>query len=70
MKKVQEKQNNSYYSKQKVESYNKMEKAHQSHTENENFDLTTSIGYVKCPKCGASVSKKSEVCFMCDEPLK
>lgn len=32
-------------------------------------DLCDNIGYIKCPNCGATVSKKSTTCFMCNFPL-
>ena len=70
MRKMKEQENNSYYSKEKVASYRRMEAAHIGHEDDEDLDLSSTIGYVKCPKCGAAVSKKSEVCFMCDAPLK
>jgi len=62
------KQNNSYYTKEKIASYKKMERDHESH-EKDDGDLIEEIGYVKCPHCGAIVSKKSKVCFLCDANL-
>ncbi len=56
---------NSYYSREKVEKYRKMNEDHLEH--DEDFLKTTSeIGYKRCPVCGAMVSKKADVCFMCN----
>jgi len=57
---------NSYYSKQKVEQYRKMEQDHADHNDDENDDVCSEIGYKRCPKCDTLVSKKADACFMCD----
>lgn len=62
-------QRSSYYREDKVDSYRRMNADHVQHDGDEG-DLVDTIGYVKCPHCGASVSKKSDTCFMCDKPLK
>ena len=56
--------NSSYYTKQKVEQYRRMEQDHKGHVDD--IDLTSDIGYKRCPKCEALVSKKSDTCFMCE----
>ena len=39
----------------------------QDHVAHEDIkDITDSIGYKRCPNCEATVSKKSDTCFMCD----
>lgn len=61
-------QRSSYYRQDKVDSYRRMNEDHALHDGDEG-DLVDTIGYVKCPHCGATVSKKSDTCFMCDKPL-
>lgn len=61
-------QRSSYYREDKVDSYKRMNADHALHDGDEG-DLTDEIGYIKCPHCGATVSKKSKECFMCDKPL-
>ena len=56
--------NNSYYTSDKVNSYRKMNQDHVAHEDIK--DITDSIGYKRCPNCEATVSKKSDTCFMCD----
>lgn len=67
-KSIQNTQRSSYYRPDKVDSYRRMNADHEEHDGYEG-DLVDTIGYVKCPHCGATVSKKSENCFMCDKPL-
>ena len=55
---------NSYYTNSKVNSYRKMNEDHINH--DDVTDITDSIGYIRCPNCESTVSKKSDTCFMCD----
>lgn len=57
----------SYYTKDKVQSYQKMNQMHEKHNPAPPIDdLCKTIGYKKCPECGTSNSLKSKCCFMCD----
>ena len=63
-------QQNSYYNKEKIEKYKKQDMDHKEHlVENESVDTKT-IGYNRCPKCGTLNSKKLDRCFMCDAKIK
>ena len=64
-------QRSSYYRPDKVDSYKRMNADHAEHDgNNDEEDLVNTIGYIKCPHCGATVSKKSDTCFMCDKSIK
>lgn len=60
--------NNSYYSKQKIEQYKNQERNHQGHEDTS--DITSTIGYKRCPQCENLINKKSETCFMCNYNFK